>query len=94
MPPIYDQSDLPGFYLAVGTSGNQFKNAAGAGHLMAGLIDAVEKGQHHDVDPISPETRSFRGNTTTNKLRKTRLVAKFVNQSAIIPETRGFRDTS
>ena len=50
--PIYDQSDLPGFYLAIGTSGNQFKNAAGAGHLMATLIDAVEKGQNHDVEPV------------------------------------------
>lgn len=50
--PIYDQSNLPGFYLAIGTSGNQFKNAAGAGHLMATLIDAVEKGQNHDVDPV------------------------------------------
>lgn len=50
--PIYDQSDLPGFYLAVGTSGNQFKNAAGAGRLMATLIDAVENGQNHDADPV------------------------------------------
>lgn len=50
--PIYDQSNLPGFYLAIGTSGNQFKNAAGVGHLMASLIDAVEKGQNHDVDPV------------------------------------------
>ncbi|MBE2198164.1 MAG: FAD-binding oxidoreductase, partial [Anaerolinea sp.] len=50
--PIYDQSDLPGFYLAIGTSGNQFKNAAGVGHLMASLIDAVEKGQNHDENPV------------------------------------------
>jgi sarcosine oxidase subunit beta len=50
--PIYDQSDLPGFYLAIGTSGNQFKNAAGVGHLMASLIDAVEQGQNHDEDPV------------------------------------------
>lgn len=50
--PIYDQSDLPGFYLAIGTSGNQFKNAAGVGHLMATLVDAVEKGQNHDSDPV------------------------------------------
>ena len=27
--PIYDRSDLDGFYMAIGTSGNQFKNAAG-----------------------------------------------------------------
>ncbi|MBU0463580.1 MAG: hypothetical protein KKE12_08220 [Proteobacteria bacterium] len=24
--PIYDKSDLDGFYLAIGTSGNQYKN--------------------------------------------------------------------
>lgn len=50
--PIYDQSDLPGFYLAIGTSGNQFKNAPGVGHLMAELIHAVENGQNHDQNPV------------------------------------------
>ena len=33
--PIYDCSDLPGFYMAIGTSGNQFKNAPVAGDMMA-----------------------------------------------------------
>ena len=42
--PIYDKSDLPGFYMAVGTSGNQFKNAPVAGKLMAELIEKVEGG--------------------------------------------------
>lgn len=50
--PIYDRSDLPGFYMAVGTSGNQFKNAPVAGKLMAELIDRVENGQDHDADPV------------------------------------------
>ncbi|MCP4357019.1 MAG: FAD-binding oxidoreductase [Chloroflexi bacterium] len=50
--PIYDKSDLPGFYMAVGTSGNQFKNAGGVGHMMAELITACENGHDHDVDPI------------------------------------------
>ncbi|MFQ5407603.1 MAG: NAD(P)/FAD-dependent oxidoreductase [Anaerolineales bacterium] len=50
--PIYDKSDLPGFYMAVGTSGNQFKNAAVAGHLMSELIDACEHGHDHDADPV------------------------------------------
>lgn len=50
--PIYDKSDLPGFYMAVGTSGNQFKNAAIAGLMMAELIDACENGCDHDADPI------------------------------------------
>jgi sarcosine oxidase, subunit beta len=50
--PIYDKSDLDGFYMAVGTSGNQFKNAPVVGHLMAELIDACEKGADHDADPV------------------------------------------
>jgi sarcosine oxidase subunit beta len=51
--PIYDKTDLNGFYLAIGTSGNQFKNAGVAGHLMAELIDACETGHNHDADPIT-----------------------------------------
>jgi glycine/D-amino acid oxidase-like deaminating enzyme len=50
--PIYDKSDLPGFYLAIGTSGNQFKNAAVAGAMMAELITACEAGRDHDADPL------------------------------------------
>ena len=50
--PIYDQSDLPGFYMAVGTSGNQFKNAPVAGAMMAELIIACEGGRDHDRDPL------------------------------------------
>ena len=50
--PIYDQSDLPGFYLAIGTSGNQFKNAPVAGAMMAALIEACEAGRDHDAEPL------------------------------------------
>ncbi|HET7119741.1 MAG TPA: FAD-dependent oxidoreductase [Solirubrobacterales bacterium] len=50
--PIYDRSGLDGFYMAVGTSGNQFKNAPVAGLLMAELIDRVENGHDHDADPV------------------------------------------
>lgn len=50
--PIYDTSDLPGFYMAVGTSGNQFKNAPVAGKLMAELIEKVEGGHDHDKEPV------------------------------------------
>ena len=46
--PIYDKSDLPGFYMAIGTSGNQYKNAPVVGVLMAELIDKVEGGHDHD----------------------------------------------
>ncbi|MCG8616413.1 MAG: FAD-binding oxidoreductase [Desulfobacterales bacterium] len=50
--PIYDKSDLPGFYMAVGTSGNQYKNAPVVGLLMAELIKACESGHDHDNDPV------------------------------------------
>ena len=50
--PIYDKSDLPGFYMAVGTSGNQYKNAPVVGTMMAELIDACEQGRDHDKDPF------------------------------------------
>jgi glycine/D-amino acid oxidase-like deaminating enzyme len=51
--PIYDKTDLPGFYVAMGTSGNQFKNAPIIGEIMTAIILAVEDGQDHDADPVA-----------------------------------------
>ena len=39
--------------MAIGTSGNQFKNAPVAGKLMAALIEYCENGGDHDRDPLS-----------------------------------------
>ena len=50
--PIYDKSDMKGFYMAIGSSGNQYKNAPIAGLMMAQLIDACEKGMDHDKEPL------------------------------------------
>lgn len=50
--PIYDKSDLSGFYLCIGTSGNQYKNAPVVGKLMAKLIEACQDGHDHDSDPL------------------------------------------
>ncbi|MDQ1685158.1 MAG: hypothetical protein QOC82_1895 [Frankiaceae bacterium] len=50
--PIYDRTAIDGCYVAIGTSGNQFKNAPAVGRLMARLIDAVERGADHDNDPV------------------------------------------
>lgn len=50
--PIYDKTALPGFYVAIGTSGNQFKNAPVVGKMMAKLITECEAGRDHDADPI------------------------------------------
>jgi len=53
--PIYDKSSLPGFYMACGTSGNQYKNAPIAGKMMANLIAVCEAGRDHDADPVQFE---------------------------------------
>ena len=59
--PIYDRTSLAGFYVAIGTSGNQFKNAPIVGRLMATLICACESGHDHDADPVVVQGR-FTGN--------------------------------
>ena len=50
--PIYDKSSIPGFYMAVGSSGNQFKNAPIAGKMMAKLVEYCEAGNDHDTVPL------------------------------------------
>ncbi|MBT8456762.1 MAG: FAD-binding oxidoreductase, partial [Alphaproteobacteria bacterium] len=50
--PIYDRSSLSGFYMACGTSGNQYKNAPIAGRMMAALIEFCEAGNDHDTAPL------------------------------------------
>jgi sarcosine oxidase subunit beta len=55
--PIYDRTDLDGFYVAIGTSGNQYKNAGSAGQMMADLIEAVQAGHDHDADPLTTTGR-------------------------------------
>lgn len=50
--PIYDKSSLSGFYMACGTSGNQFKNAPIAGKMMAALVAYCEAGNDHDQAPL------------------------------------------
>ncbi|WP_028921341.1 NAD(P)/FAD-dependent oxidoreductase [Pseudonocardia acaciae] len=50
--PIYDRTDVPGFYVAIGTSGNQFKNAPVVGKFLAAIVDRVENGGDHDADPV------------------------------------------
>lgn len=50
--PIYDKSSLGGYYMACGTSGNQYKNAPIAGKMMAALIAYCEAGNDHDTKPL------------------------------------------
>ena len=51
--PIYDRTDRDGFFVAIGTSGNQFKNAPVIGKLMAHLITEVHDHRaDHDSQPV------------------------------------------
>jgi glycine/D-amino acid oxidase-like deaminating enzyme len=50
--PIYDRTELDGFYVAMGTSGNQFKNAPLVGRFLATIVEQVESGHDHDSDPL------------------------------------------
>jgi sarcosine oxidase, subunit beta len=50
--PVYDRTSLAGYYVAIGTSGNQFKNAPVIGQLMTELITQVQAGRDHDADPV------------------------------------------
>ncbi len=78
--PIYDRTDLDGFFAARGTSGNQFKNACVGSHLMAELINAVTNGLDHDNDPLV-----VTGRYTGAKLN----MADFSRNRTINPDSTG-----
>jgi glycine/D-amino acid oxidase-like deaminating enzyme len=40
--PIYDRTDLSGYFVAIGTSGNQFKNAPVIGEIMTRIITTTD----------------------------------------------------
>jgi len=50
--PIADRTDLPGYYVCIGTSGSSFKTAPVLGQLMAEIVEATEAGRDVDGDPI------------------------------------------
>jgi sarcosine oxidase subunit beta len=50
--PIADRTDLPGYYVCIGTSGSSFKTAPVLGQLMAEIVEVTEAGRDVDSDPI------------------------------------------
>jgi sarcosine oxidase subunit beta len=50
--PIADRTDLPGYYVCIGTSGSSFKTAPVLGRLMAEIVQGGEEGRDTDRDPI------------------------------------------
>jgi sarcosine oxidase subunit beta len=50
--PIVDRTDLPGYYVCIGTSGSSFKTAPVLARLMAEVVDACENGRDTDRTPV------------------------------------------
>lgn len=78
--PIYDKSDLPGFYMAVGTSGNQYKNAPVVGKMMSKLIEQCRKGHDHDQNPVQLHLRHLNRTISLgfySRLRKINMESSF-----------------
>ena len=50
--PIVDRTDLPGYYVCIGTSGSSFKTAPVLGMLMAEIVAACEGGRDTDQQPL------------------------------------------
>ncbi len=74
--PIYDVSDLAGFYLAIGTSGNQYKNGPVVGFMMAEIIHACENGRNHDMDPVKLRLRNIDFTLDTKTFSRNRNIIK------------------
>ncbi len=53
--PIADRTDVPGYYVCIGTSGSSFKTAPVLGMLMAQIIEACEEGNDTDTHPLQLE---------------------------------------
>lgn len=51
--PVYDKTPLLGYLVAIGTSGNQFKNAPYVGELMLAIARQALAGIDHDLEPAS-----------------------------------------
>ena len=74
--PIYDKTDLPGFYLAIGTSGNQYKNGPVIGQILSEIILACENGHDHDRNPVQVKLRNIDFTLNTGIFSRNREVIK------------------
>jgi len=70
--PIADKTDLPGWYVCMGTSGSSFKTAPVLGRLMTELIAAAAAGQDTDREPLQLELPRIGVSVDTNFLSRLR----------------------
>lgn len=82
--PIYDRSALPGYYMAIGTSGNQFKNAGVAGRMMKEIIEESEKGRDLDVEPLQFELKRIPCGGTINTATFSRLRSNLATSNSVL----------
>ena len=64
--PIYDKTNIKGYYTAIGTSGNQLKNAPVVGDMMSELILECENGLDHDNNPLEYKLKKTNNAINTN----------------------------
>jgi sarcosine oxidase subunit beta len=50
--PIVDRTDVPGYYVCMGTSGSSFKTAPVLALILAGIIETCEGGGSTDAAPL------------------------------------------
>ena len=81
--PIYDKSSLPGYYMAIGSSGNQYKNAPIAGVMMANLIENCENGHDHDRDPIKLKLQNINREINVGFYSRNRTINKESSMSVL-----------
>ena len=70
--PIYDKSNIENYFMAIGTSGNQFKNAPLIGELMSSIITNYNL-NYHDYSPTKFKMKNFNNTIdlgTFSRLRK------------------------
>jgi len=70
--PIYDKSNINGYYMAIGTSGNQLKNAPVVGELMAELVEQCENGLDHDNNPLNYKLKKTKGTIDSSMFSRLR----------------------
>jgi sarcosine oxidase subunit beta len=80
--PIADRTELPGYYVCIGTSGSSFKTAPVLGRLMAEIIDANESGRDTDRSPIQLDL--LRAGTTVDTKFLSRLRGQIQTTGTVI----------
>lgn len=70
--PIVDRTDLPGYFVCIGTSGSSFKTAPVLGRLVTELVEAQRSGRDTDERPVRLELPRIDASVDTSFLSRLR----------------------